>query len=77
MFNTLQQLGGAVGTTVMALCLSIAQAGHGTVGSDDYMQATKQGGVWALTIVSVFVVVATLANLRAFLNERRHPINLD
>ena len=77
MFNTLQQLGGAVGTTVMALCLSIAQAGHGTVGSDDYMQATKQGGVWALTVVSVFVVVATLANLRAFLNERRHPINLD
>lgn len=76
MFNTLQQLGGAVGTTVMALCLSIAQSGHGEVGSRDYMEATKQGGEWALIVVSVFVFVAILANLRAFFNDRRQHVRM-
>ena len=75
-FNTLQQLGGVVGTTVMALCLSIVQFGHGEVGSRDYMEATKQGGEWALIVVSVFVFVAILANLRAFLNERRQNVRM-
>lgn len=75
-FNTLQQLGGVVGTTVMALCLSIVQFGHGEVGSRDYMEATKQGGEWALIVVSVFVFVAILANLRAFLNDRRQHVRM-
>ena len=70
----MQQLGGAVGTTVMALCLSIAQSDHGEVGSRDYTEATKQGGEWALIVVSVFVAI--LANLRAFLNDRRQHVRM-
>ena len=42
----------------------------------DYMEATKQGGEWALIVVSVFVFVAILANLRAFLNERRQNVRM-
>ena len=37
---------------------------------------TKQGGEWALIVVSVFVFVAILANLRAFLNERRQNVRM-
>ena len=31
MFSTFQQLAGAVGTTVMSICLGVAQAGHSSV----------------------------------------------
>lgn len=75
-FNTLQQLGGAVGTTVMALALSVAQANHGQPGSSSYMLATKQGGNIALVIVCICIFCAILANARAFVNEARHKIGL-
>ena len=55
---------------------TLQQLGGVVVGSRDYMEATKQGGEWALIVVSVFVFVAILANLRAFLNERRQNVRM-
>lgn len=45
MFSTFQQLAGAVGTTVMSICLGVAQAGHSiTADKAAFAAATQRGG---------------------------------
>ena len=43
LFNTFQQLSGAVATTVMAVFLGVAQAGHGSAGDVEFVTATQSG----------------------------------
>ncbi|MCI1634737.1 MFS transporter [Bifidobacterium sp.] len=65
MFSTLQQLMGAVGTTVMSVFIAVAQAGHGSTGSKQYATATITGSQYAFVCVSAVVVIAALSMLRA------------
>lgn len=45
MFSTFQQLAGAVGTTVMSICLGVAQAGRSiTADKAAFAAATQRGG---------------------------------
>ncbi len=60
MFSTFQQLAGAVGTTVMSICLGVAQAGHSITG------ALLGGGLVAFFVLVVVFLGAFLANIRAF-----------
>ncbi|NMN01372.1 MFS family major facilitator transporter [Bifidobacterium sp. DSM 109958] len=66
LFSTFQQLSGAVGTTVMSVFLSVAQAGAGERGSDGFVAATQQGAHWGYVALTACVACAFLANLRAF-----------
>ncbi len=71
MLSTFQQLGGAVGTTAMSICLGVAQAGHSiTADKAAFAAATQRGGHAALIVLLVVVVCAFLANLRAFAARR-------
>ena len=65
LFSTLQQLMGAVGTTVMSVFVAVAQAGHGSAGSDEYAQATISGSRAAFVCVTVVLLISALAMLRA------------
>lgn len=71
MFNTFQQLSGAVGTTLMAVCLAIAQAGHGETGSAEFAGATKTGAHWGFVVLAIIVACACAANIRAFIAARQ------
>lgn len=71
MFSTFQQLAGTVGTTVMSICLGVAQSGHSiTVDKAAFAVATQRGGHAALIVLLVVIVCAFLANLRAFAARR-------
>ncbi|MDN6853298.1 MAG: MFS transporter [Bifidobacterium crudilactis] len=67
MFSTLQQLMGAVGTTVMSVFIAVAQAGQGTAGSRTYALATVAGSRSAFVCMTVVVVVSAAAMLRAMM----------
>jgi hypothetical protein len=67
MFSTLQQLMGAVGTTVMSVFIAVAQAGQGTAGSRKYALATVAGSRSAFVCMTVVVVVSAAAMLRAMM----------
>ena len=67
MFSTLQQLMGAVGTTVMSVFIAVAQAGQGTAGSRTYALATDAGSRSAFVCMTVVVVVSAAAMLRAMM----------
>lgn len=71
MFNTFQQLSGAVGTTVMAVFLTVAQAGHGSAGSAEFASATQTGAHWGFVALAVIIACACLANIRAFVAARQ------
>lgn len=45
LFNTFQQLSGAVSTTVMAVFLGVAQAGHGSARDAEFVTATQSGAL--------------------------------
>ncbi|WP_422850597.1 MFS transporter [Bifidobacterium pseudolongum] len=64
MFSTFQQLAGAVGTTVMSICLGVAQAGHSITA------AMQRGGHVAFIVLLVVFLGAFLANIRAFAARR-------
>lgn len=70
LFNTFQQLSGAVGTTVMSVCLGMAQSGHGQVGSASFVAATQRGMHWGFIVLALAVAGACLANFRAFVAKR-------
>jgi nitrate/nitrite transporter NarK len=72
LFSTLQQLAGAAGTSVMSVLVSVAQAGHGKVGSAEYAQATVDGSRYGFICATVVVAVSACAILRAFTYRRRH-----
>lgn len=55
LFNTFQQLSGAVGTTVMSVCLGMAQSGHGQVGSASFVAATQRGMHWGFIVLALAV----------------------
>lgn len=67
MFSTFQQLAGAVGTTVMSICLGVAQAGHSITADKAAMQ---RGGHVAFIVLLVVFLGAFLANIRAFAARR-------
>ena len=69
-FNTFQQLAGAVGTTVMAVFLGVAQAGHGSAGDASFVAATQSGAHWGFVFLACVIACAILANLRAFTQKR-------
>lgn len=70
LFNTFQQLSGAVGTTVMSVCLGMAQSGHGQVGSASFVAATQRGMHWGFIVLALAAAGACLANFRAFVAKR-------
>lgn len=70
LFNTFQQLSGAVATTVMAVFLGVAQAGHGSAGDVEFVTATQSGAHWGFVFLAVVMACAMLANLRAFASKR-------
>lgn len=70
LFNTFQQLSGAIGTTVMSVYLGIAQSGHGQVGSASFVAATQRGAHWGFIVLALAVAGACLANFRAFVAKR-------
>lgn len=72
MFSTFQQLAGAVGTTVMSICLGVAQAGH-SLETDQaaFEAATRRGGRWGMTVLLIVLLCAFLANAHAFVSRRR------
>ncbi|KFI64548.1 MFS transporter [Bifidobacterium cuniculi] len=70
MFSTFQQLAGAVGTTVMSVCLVIAQSGH-EQGTAAYAVATQSGGKWGMVVLLVVLLCAVASNLHAFMVRRR------
>ena len=70
LFNTFQQLSGAVGTTVMSVCLGMAQSGHGQVGSASFVAATQRGAHWGFIVLALAVAGACLANFRAFVAKQ-------
>ena len=71
MFSTFQQLAGAVGTTVMSICLGVAQAGHSiTADKAAFAAATQRGGHVAFIVLLVVLLCAFLANIRAFAARR-------
>lgn len=70
LFNTFQQLSGAVATTVMAVFLGVAQAGHGSAGDVEFVTATQSGAHWGFVFLAVVMACAMLADLRAFASKR-------
>ncbi len=71
MFSTFQQLAGAVGTTVMSICLGVAQAGRSiTADKAAFAAATQRGGHVAFIVLLVVLLGAFLANIRAFAARR-------
>ncbi len=71
MFSTFQQLAGAVGTTVMSICLGVAQAGHSiTADKAAFAAAMQRGGHVAFIVLLVVFLGAFLANIRAFAARR-------
>lgn len=71
MFSTFQQLAGAVGTTVMSICLGVAQAGRSiTADKAAFAAATQRGGHVAFSVLLVVLLGAFLANIRAFAARR-------
>lgn len=71
MFSTFQQLAGAVGTTVMSICLGVAQAGHSiTADKAAFAAAMQRGGHVAFIALLVVFLGAFLANIRAFAARR-------
>lgn len=71
MFSTFQQLAGAVGTTVMSICLVVAQSGN-SEGTAAYATATQHGGKWAMAVLLVVLLGAFAANWHAF--KMRHRL---
>lgn len=71
MFSTFQQLAGAVGTTVMSICLGVAQSGHSLEKDKTAFEtATQHGGHVGMIVLLVVLVCAFLANVRAFAARR-------
>ena len=70
LFNTFQQLSGAVATTVMAVFLGVAQAGHGSARDAEFVTATQSGAHWGFVFLAVVMACAILANLCAFASKR-------
>lgn len=71
-FNTSLQFGGAAGTALFSTLLAVAQAGHGTEGSSDFMHATLIGGQWIFAVMIIICVVSWLSLFTAFrLRARR------
>ena len=71
MFSTFQQLAGAVGTTVMSICLGVAQAGRSiTADKAAFAAATQRGGHVAFSVLLVVLLGAFLANIHAFAARR-------
>ncbi|MEE1295981.1 MAG: MFS transporter [Bifidobacterium sp.] len=70
MFSTFQQLAGAVGTTVMSICMVIAQSGK-TAGTQAYASATQSGGKWGMIVLLIVLLCAVASNWHAFMVRRR------
>ena len=73
MFSTFQQLGGAVGTTAMSICLGggVAQSGDSiTADKAAFAAAMQRGGHVAFIVLLVVFLGAFLANIRAFAARR-------
>lgn len=71
MFSTFQQLAGAVGTTVMSICLGVAKAGHSiTADKAAFAAAMQRGGHVAFIVLLVVFLDAFLVNIRAFAARR-------
>ncbi|MEF2736460.1 MAG: MFS transporter [Bifidobacterium choerinum] len=71
MFSTFQQLAGAVGTTVMSICLGVAQSGRNLeTDKAAFEAATQRGGRAGMIVLLVVLICAFLANVRAFAIRR-------
>lgn len=72
MFSTFQQLAGAVGTTVMSICLGIAQSGY-NLDTDPagFAAATERGGKWGMVVLLIVLLCACASNFHAFMVRRR------
>ncbi len=71
MFSTFQQLAGAVGTTVMSICLGVAQSGYSLeTDRSAYAAATQRGGRVGIVVLLIVLVCAFAANVRAFVARR-------
>lgn len=64
--NTLQQLAGAVGTSVVSTIVASAQAA-----SSDMAVATRQGSSYAFYLLTVLSIVMILCSVGAFESARR------
>lgn len=71
MFSTFQQLAGAVGTTVMSICLGVAQSGRNLeTDKAAFEAATQRGGRAGMIVLLVVLICSFLANVRAFAIRR-------
>ena len=71
MFSTFQQLAGAVGTTVMSICLGVAQSGYSLeTDRSANAAATQRGGRVGIVVLLIVLVRAFAANVRAFVARR-------
>ncbi|KAA8815772.1 MFS transporter [Bifidobacterium callitrichos] len=72
-FNTALQFGGAAGTALFSTILAVAQAGHGSEGSPEFMHATAVGGSWVFATMTVICVLGWLSLAAAFrIRAARH-----
>lgn len=72
LFSTFQQLAGAVGTTVMSICLSLSQAGYSlTNDPEGFAAATERGGTWGMVVLLIVLLCACAANVHAFMVRKR------
>ncbi|WP_420838202.1 MDR family MFS transporter [Bifidobacterium santillanense] len=65
-FNTALQFGGAAGTALFSTILAVAQAGHGSEGSPEFMHATAVGGSWVFATMIVICVAGWISLAAAF-----------
>lgn len=66
-FNTLQQLAGAIGTSVVTTIVASAQA----VRSDDMAMATMEGSRYSFYLLTVLAVAALLCSCGVFLGGKK------
>ena len=65
-FQTSMQFGGAAGTALFSTILSVAQAGHGAEGSDEFTHATAVGGAWTFAVMILICAVSLVSLACAF-----------
>lgn len=65
-FNTALQFGGAAGTALFSTILAVAQAGHDTEGTAEFMHATAVGGQWVFATMIVICLIGWISLAAAF-----------